>query len=632
MKKALRLSLLLALLTNDVLSQDCTWTGSVDSSWNNAFNWSCNKVPDSTTDVFIFGGTPFFPVVSNDVVCRNIYITDSIALYLTQAYQALAGDNGYGNRLSLYYTVDNDETMFNGSGLDNARRSLAHYDLSPTNAELYRPFHRLYYGIERANICIKFLSIMIANNVGSENAKQRTQQMYGEALTLRSHIYSELVRIWGDIPYTDSTSFMYSNLYFLVSANMHSTNRDSTYTKILDDLLLAETYLHWRTELPLIIDTVDERITKGAAKALRARIALFAAGFSLRSDSTMRRPANYLSFYQVAREECADLMNHREQHTLNPDYKSIWKNTICAHKVDDGYGEIMLQVKMDGGNPVLDSKLGYYNGPAIGLLGTKQIALVPTYFYLFDSVDTRRDVTAAPYDMLTDGITKTGVILNAIRDGKFRRDWISNPSIAPTDASQYFGLNWPVIRFSDVLLMFAEADNEINGSPTVDAINAFEEVRRRGYGTNSAKIGPTPTNKTGFFDAIVKERSLEFGGEGIRKHDLIRWNLLSTKITETRDSINLMVAGLPPYAALPRYMYCITGTTADNSSMWANSLYHAGPTGSSSIPGAVRVTWTATIASVNYFASNFVANKCELYPYPADFITANPGVIQNPGY
>ena len=88
------------------------------------------------------------------------------------------------------------------------------------------------------------------------------------------------------------------------------------------------------------------------------------------------------------------------------------------------------------------------------------------------------------------------------------------------------GYNWAMIRFSDVLLMYAEAVNEINGSPTPAAITAFEEVRKRAYRGNTALIGITPTDKAGFFNAIVNERFLEFGHEAIRKYDLIRWNLL----------------------------------------------------------------------------------------------------------
>ena len=646
MKRFFLLNFSIIIVFGQLFSQDCVWKGNADSLWENPLNWSCNQVPDSTTDVYIFGSTPFTPVLTGNVSCKNLFIIDSVIKFLDEAYDALSGDAGYGTRLSLYFTLDTDEMMcIAGGANDNARRSLARYDVNPGNTEILRPFRQLYYGIEKCNICIRYFSLMIANNAGNDTALQRTRRMLGEALTLRSQFYFELIRNWGDVPFTDSTSFITGEgkaTYLTPFTGMQNQNRDTTYKRILNDLELAGTYLPWKNELSTLNDTLDERVTKAAAKALRARIALFAGGYSLRSDSIMRRPVNYINFYQIAKQECADLINQREQHTLNPDYKEMWKSGICAHKVDDGYGEIIFQVKMRGKNSMSDSKLGYVNGPKISYfpqLGNANSGLLPTYFYQFDSVDKRRDVTAAPYDISADSITKKGVRLFEIRDGKFRRDWISNPSVSPSDVSQYFSLNWPIIRFADVLLMFAEADNELNANPTTEAKKALEEVRKRGYGPDSSLIGVTPTDKNAFFTALVKERALELGGEGIRKFDLIRWNLLETKILLTKTNLNNMVNHISPYDSIPLFMFSINGTTADNSSIWANSFYHPSPTGSISIPGATRVTWTDTsgIASINtavlqYFASNFIANKSELLPYPNDVILSNSEIIQNPGY
>jgi hypothetical protein len=99
----------------------------------------------------------------------------------------------------------------------------------------------------------------------------------------------------------------------------------------------------------------------------------------------------------------------------------------------------------------------------------------------FDSTDLRRDVTIAPYNVGADGATKIGLGITAMNDGKFRRDWVSNPPISPTDAVQYLSNKWQIIRYSDVLLMLAEAENEING-PTALAYSLVNQVRRRGYG------------------------------------------------------------------------------------------------------------------------------------------------------
>src|SRR5258705_12649766 len=112
-----------------------------------------------------------------------------------------------------------------------------------------------------------------------------------------------------------------------------------------------------------------------------------------------------------------------------------------------------------------------------------------------------------------------------------------------------------MIRFADVLLMYAEAVNEINGSPAPEAIAAFEEVRKRGYRGSTGLIGVTPTTKAGFFDAIVNERFLEFGHEGIRRYDLLRWNLLATKLAEARFRIQAIRDRAGQYANVPQYVY-----------------------------------------------------------------------------
>ena len=170
-------------------------------------------------------------------------------------------------------------------------------------------------------------------------------------------------------------------------------------------------------------------------------------------------------------------------------------------------------------------------------------------------------------------------------DGKFRRDWITNPYLAIHLTQQYFGLNWPLIRYSDVLLMYAEADNEMNGAPTAAAISAFEQVRKRAFG--AASIGTTPSDYNGFFNAIVKERSLELGGEGIRKYDLIRWNMLGQKLDETKAKLLAMAKGEVPYDQLPKTMYYKSNST---SLIWLNPLDQPAP--ASPPASSYSVSWT----------------------------------------
>ena len=587
------------------------------------------------------------------------------------AYLSMAGDFGYGIRVSYYYAYDDDCIMGGGSALNVARGEEAHYTLTAVNTDIVNTFNQFYAGIERANNCIYYIPKMPQFTSGSNADKTELQRLLGEALVIRTQLYFELIRIWGDVPAQWTPSAFVSDLF------VKRTNRDTIYAHLLDDLNQAKTLLPWRTAV-----TQDERFTKGTAMALRAKVALFAGGYSLRADGTISRVSNYLDFYKITKTECDTLIAHREQHTLYPTYKGFWKDVIDAHKPVDANGELIMQVAMANGTNS-DSKIGAQNGTKINGVGGSLGNMLPIYFYQFDSTDARRDVTFVPFEVVRDYYGR-GHASNSIYDGKFRRDWITNPSyymssgvttgtnpVTLTPASnasiQNFQLNWPLIRFADVLLMDAEVDNEINNGPSANAISYVKEVNLRGHGGNAALVPTIPTDKDGFFKFLIKERHLEFGGEAIRKFDLVRWNLLATALAESKANLSRMAAGTamvaPSYMAappaysltanLPASMYFYQNTLAENgvitqagSQIWANSFYNPAPataptditvTPNAPIASSNKVTWfknaNITTTYVNYYAYGFVSGKSELYPIPQASLDANPNLKpNNPGY
>jgi len=577
-------------------------------------------------------------------------------LALIGVYSRLAGQEGYGQRLSLYYTVDTDE-MQGPTGSDDERRNIARYQPTPSNTGLPNPFNQLFQGIEFANNVIDNIPKMDLYTNGSDQDKKKLQRMYGEALTLRAQFYFEAIRNWGDLPahFTSASNQALSNPF------PSRTDRDSLYDKILADLETAEGLVPWRNELGSIGDPMDERITKGTVKGVRARIALYRGGYSLRQASkTMERRSDYLSFYQIAREETFDIINSG-QHNLNPDYKNIWKNQVGSRVVSDPFGELMFQVGSVGGVSAADSRLGFYDGPRVNNRGNSAVNVLVSYFYLFDSLDKRRDVTIAPYWVAADNVTKlnpststnNSVAVN-MNPGKYRRDWNTNVTAAYT--GQFLGLKWQILRYSDVLLMFAEAENEING-PTSAAYNAVNMVRRRGFGKPLNTPDPTVDlspglSKADFFNAIVRERSLELGGEGVRKYDLLRWNLLQTALNETKTNlaklatatatVNVTVNDLvytyqarpPAYSTnLPIFVYLKNGNQADDFSIFANSLYKPAPT--STPAGTTRLNWLHTqinTTALARFATGFTPGRSELFPIPQSARDANFNLSQNPGY
>ncbi|RZM19874.1 MAG: RagB/SusD family nutrient uptake outer membrane protein, partial [Pedobacter sp.] len=537
---------------------------------------------------------------------------------LIGVYDELQGDNGYGIRLSMYYPYDTDEGIVSGN-IDNGRRGVGRYQLLLTNSEIANPFRQLYRGVEKANLCIEQIPLMTAYTSGTAAEQAQLRRLHGEALTLRAQFYFELIRNWGDVPAPMIPAYKQADLFPLAA------DRDSTYDKLLADLATAKTLLPWRTEA----GPRNERITRGAAIALRAKIALFRGGYALRRSRLMERKADYLTYYTIARDECAEIMAKPGEHALNPSFSDIWRKVTAF--TYDPFGEILFEVGAGGGNGNSDSRMGNYDGPTLNAAsrygaGGGGVQMLPNYFYAFDSVDSRRDVTITHYQVTSATNLKSQRRLGELNTGKYRRDW-RVPLLPGTVLN--VGYNWSLIRFSDVLLMYAEAVNELSPAPTPAAIAAFEAVRKRGYGTAAALIGATPTDKVGFFNAIVKERLLEFGHEGIRKYDLLRWNLLATKITETRDQIQKIRDRVAPYQNVPQYIYWknngeeIQYYTGVGSPVTAQPFWR--PTQvPSPTTGWTRVDWAQHLTATNAIdnrplwqglAFYFETGKTELYPF-----------------
>ncbi|RYY71525.1 MAG: RagB/SusD family nutrient uptake outer membrane protein [Chitinophagaceae bacterium] len=568
---------------------------------------------------------------------------------LIGVYDELQGDNGYGIRISMYYPYDSDEGIVSGN-IDNGRRGIGRYQLLLTNSEIANPFRQLYRGVEKANLCIEQIPLMAAYTSGSAAEQAQLKRLHGEALTLRAQFYFELIRNWGDVPAPMIPAYKQADLFPLAA------DRDSTYDKLLADLATAKTLLPWRTEA----GPRNERITKGAAIALRAKIALFRGGYALRRSRLMERKADYLNYYTIARDECAEIMAKPGEHALNPSFSDIWRKVTSF--TYDPFGEIIFEVGAGGGNGNSDSRMGNYDGPNLNNAsrygaGGGGVQMLPNYFYAFDSADTRRDVTITHYQVNTASNIKGQRRLGELNTGKYRRDW-RVPLLPGTVLN--VGYNWSLIRMSDVILMYAEAVNEINNGPTPAAIAAFESVRKRGYGAAAAQIGVTPTDKAGFFTAIVKERLLEFGHEGIRKYDLLRWNLLATKLAETRTQIQQIRDRVAPYNYVPQYIYIknvgeeLVYYTAGDSTGIGKPFWRptqvppvAASIGTAPASGApatkwVRIDWAQQLTSNTAIdnkplwqaiAFYFETGKTELYPFDQATLSAYQNRLpQNPGY
>jgi hypothetical protein len=205
---------------------------------------------------------------------------------------------------------------------------------------------------------------------------------------------------------------------------------------------------------------------------------------------------------------------------------------------------------------------------------TAQVAITPTYYMSFADTDTRRDICCAKYQHAAD--TVQAVASTGIYAGKWDR---ARASVElGSGSSKGTGINFPLMRYSDVLLMLAEAENELNG-PTAIAKDALTKVRARAfagaedYTEQVSEYVNKLSSKEAFFNAIVDERAWEFGSEALRKFDLVRWNLYAKKIEQAmRTAICWGISTNQDLMALPDVLTKFP--EAANYVNWADKLYY----------------------------------------------------------
>lgn len=488
---------------------------------------SCSD-PLTTESVSVMDGKVIFDE-------KNETMADAAIMGIVETF---GQQNSYRGRYITYFGTNNDAEILNGYGAlekDPASEreiSLAVYSAQKDNSYMNddkNVWSQNYIAIERANIAIEGLkeSGNIDNNVNMG-------QLYGEALTLRAMIYFDLVKTWGDVPGRFVSITNSPDLY------IPKTSRTVILKHLIDDLEEAEKYLQWPLKNKYTATT--ERVSKSFAKGLRARIALFLAGQSqwplaegdhvnseLRynlSDETERQ-----QMYQIARDECVELINEGVQ-TLGT-FEQNFRN-LCEEVYTAGL-ESIYEIPFAEGRGRVCWTYGVKHSDAddwTKLASGGKIGPTPTLWYDFDKNDVRRNITCIPYTWKKGQKTISNSSGGGWSFGKLRYEWMTRLVTSSNDD----GLNWQVMRYADIYMMAAEAYNELNDLD--NAKKYIQPVMDRAYGSTLAATKLSAiTDNASMFNLIVDERKFEFAGEGLRKVDLMRWGLLTKKMTETREKM-----------------------------------------------------------------------------------------------
>ena len=474
------------------------------------------------------------------------YDSETVFADIEKAEMAVVGcyPNTFNREFFYQLGMGTDECISTESET-NSKNQIANYVYTTSNAPTGL-YNAMYKGIEYANVCISKLSSMQGSTTDEQ---KQINQLLGESYAIRSMNYLNLVRFFGDVPFittptSDSETFYSSR-----------TSRDTIYDHIIADLQKAVDLLAWESEK---LVPGPERFTKNAAYGILARTALYAAGYSLRWDLStydassvklaQRSDASHIKeLYKIAIDACKAVIDRGENHLLSS-FEQVFRNNLL--KVFDE--ETMLLVGQYG-TTVSSYNIGYTNGifchtKSMYMKSTPMMISNPVYYFDFEEGDTRRDVTICNYGVNS----KDTRVMNGYSNmtiGKFRVDWKSETGISANRRE----IDWPLLRYSDVLLMYAEALNEYNNAPNTEAINALKAVRTRAFGGDASKIGTIPSSYRDFRQAIIDERKLELGFECWRRTDLVRWGILYETLTQNKENLIALANHTGKYANADRY-------------------------------------------------------------------------------
>lgn len=418
-------------------------------------------------------------------------------------YNRLIDTHGrmYSRGLFSYFVL-NDESYFKNISINNIRVM----SMDAADLNIGRFWEVLYEGINRANLLLENVDDVDMDVVKRDAIK-------GEALFLRGYYYFLLVDFFGDVPLKLTSTKSPNDNY------LPRTSIKDIYTQIVNDMSQAEELVLDASELKY-----NERVSKTAVQAILARVFLKMAGEPLMEVARYEDALTY-----------ADKVISSGEHVLNPDFKQIFINH--SQDINDPK-ECLWEVGLFGnkiGNIDQAGMLGIENGiecpdENIGYSGGA-MRITAKLYNLFGTEDTlRRDWSISPYRfVISEGVTRrqfyTTQQIYDRNPGKWRREYELG-----TKSRSYNSTNFPIMRYSDVLLMKAEAENAVSQHPTIAAIDAVNQVRRRAFGkplnTPDAKSDmPNDLDKVEFQLYIQDERMRELCFEGIRRHDLIRWGI-----------------------------------------------------------------------------------------------------------
>ncbi len=340
--------------------------------------------------------------------------------------------------------------------------------------------------------------INLANNViatadSIETPSVGTLTNIGELKFLRAWAYFNLVRTFGEVPLVNF------KITEQTTANIPKSSINAIYQQIDNDLKEAVAYL------PTTWPSHPGRITKGAALAVQAKTFMARKRYSEALIASM----------EIINSNVYDLSvpyNMIFREVSENSKESVFEIQAVADGVQN-YGVTYASRQGVRGSGAWDLGWGW-NIPHQRLVDA------------FEAGDPRKEAT-----VLFSG-QRNEPYGEVLPDNLPRPYWNKKVYTDPTLRAKYgsrFGdwFNVRLIRYADVVLLAAEAANELGGENNItNALALLEQVRKRARGNNNTILPPVTTrNQAELREAIRHERQVELGMENERFYDLIRWDI-----------------------------------------------------------------------------------------------------------
>ncbi|MGO4771710.1 RagB/SusD family nutrient uptake outer membrane protein [Flavobacterium sp. W22_SRS_FK3] len=418
------------------------------------------------------------------------------------AYANLQTNGLYGRH--IFFALDNmaGENVGN-SGLEGNKSPFINFTFDASSDIIQFYWEACFLGISKANFVLDNEEIIQAlpNNILTQEQKNK---YLGEAHFLRAYYYFLLVPRFGDLPiYTTQT----------ITAAARSP-KEEVYKLITDDFDFASKNL--------LASDDKGRPNKSAAFAYLGKALL----------------------YQKKYDEALVALNSVTGYSLEPNFfdnfmeeKEHGVESIFEIEFDAalGSGDRWSSNNNSGGDGANEATLRSqeYGNPAGG--GWFNVAPSDAILAAYEPGDKRADATFYKPGSKFNNDANTMVSSNfksGFGENVRPASWKKYSNLYRSDAETMdSGINFKVMRYSDVLLMKAECENQRAGGVQSTAIGYINEVRARAFTGGGALA--TTLSKDAVFTAIVHERMVEFAAEQIRFDDLIRWGMAGTVLKDS---------------------------------------------------------------------------------------------------